>query len=144
MSSWTLGNFRKDGPKAHWFLSRLNKKSSQHCEPITENGKLQYSPTELTTNLIKNYAAIIRPYISSKDRKQTYEKSPTSRPNGSFLLKNDFSYGELPLAASSMKKGKSAGHDEVLAELILHLVSLALRTFLNLINLTLKTRVPHQ
>ncbi|GFX74266.1 hypothetical protein TNCV_838201 [Trichonephila clavipes] len=43
-----------------------------------------------------------------------------------------------------MKKGKSAGPDRALPELIPNLGSLTLRTFLELSNLTWKTRVPHQ
>ncbi|GFQ76893.1 hypothetical protein TNCT_599771 [Trichonephila clavata] len=94
----------------------------------------------------KNYAAISRLHISAKDRKSIYDKgsalSPTEKDFS--LLNEDFYFDKLLLATNALKKGKSAGPDEVLPELIINLGSMALRTFLKLINLTWKTRVPHQ
>ncbi|GFY79418.1 putative rna-directed dna polymerase from transposon bs [Trichonephila inaurata madagascariensis] len=128
-------------------VSRLNnEKSFQHWEPITANGKLLTTPTEVATTLSKNNAAISRLHISAKDRRSIYDKGPVPSPTeqGSLLLNKDFSYDELLLATKSVKKGNFVGPDGVLPELIVNLGLLALRTFLKLINLTWKTRVPHQ
>ncbi|GFY43389.1 hypothetical protein TNIN_481911 [Trichonephila inaurata madagascariensis] len=62
--------FRKVGPRAQRFVSRLkNEKPSQHWEPITVNGKLLTSPTEVSKSFSKNYAEISRLHITAKDRK---------------------------------------------------------------------------
>ncbi|GFY58596.1 hypothetical protein TNIN_17241 [Trichonephila inaurata madagascariensis] len=86
------------------------------------NGKLLTSPTEVATALSKNYAAISRLHITTKDRKSIYDKGPAPSPTeqSSLLLNKDFSYQELLVATSSMKKGKYAGPDGVLPELENH------------------------
>ncbi|GFQ88056.1 hypothetical protein TNCT_492331 [Trichonephila clavata] len=107
-------DFRKDGPRAHRFVSRLNnEKPSHHWEPVTANGKLLTSPTEISTALSKNYAAISRLHISAKDRKSIYDKGSAPRPTeqGFPLLNKDFSIDEPLLATNALKKGKSAGLD---------------------------------
>lgn len=140
-------DFRKDGPKAHKFISCLNnEKSSRHWEPITLNGKLLSSPKEVATALCKNYASVSRLHISAKDRKLITNKGvPSCQNEQDYLLFNEkFSLNELLLAISTLKKGKSAGPDGIFPELITNLGPLALKTFLKLINLTWNTRVPHQ
>ncbi|GFQ86007.1 hypothetical protein TNCT_9161 [Trichonephila clavata] len=140
-------DFRKYDPRANRFVSYLNnEKSSQHSEPIPANGKLLTIRTEIATALSKNYAAISRLYISARDRKAIYDKGPAPSPTeqDSPLLNKDFSYDELLFATNALKKGKFAGPDRVFLELIINLGSKVLRTFLKHINLTWKTRVPHQ
>ncbi|GFY59731.1 hypothetical protein TNIN_304141 [Trichonephila inaurata madagascariensis] len=87
-------DFRKDGPREHSFISRLNnEKSSQHWEPITINGKLLTSPTKVATVFSKNHAAISRLHITAKNRKSIYDKglAPSPTEPGFLLLNKNFS-----------------------------------------------------
>ena len=140
-------DFRKDGPKAHKFISRLNNDAStRHWEPITANGKLLTSPSDVASALSKHYAAISRLSVKAEERKAiTQDEAPSCQTEEEYLLfSKDFTPDELTLAIATLKKGKSAGPDEVFPDLIKNLGPLALNTFLKLINLTWNTRVPHQ
>ncbi|GFR33200.1 hypothetical protein TNCT_642431 [Trichonephila clavata] len=88
-------------------------------------------------------------HITAKDQKSIYEKgfgpSPTEHTQYSLLLKKGLFFRRAASCSQlNEKKGKSSKPDGVFSELIISLGSLALDTFLKLINLTWKTRVPHQ
>ncbi|GFW17078.1 transposable element Tcb2 transposase [Trichonephila clavipes] len=98
----------------HLVLSMRRRWEKKLHSTRAANSKLLTSGTEVATTLSKNYAAISRLHITAKDDK-VLVPSPTEQGC------KDFSYDELLLATSSMKKGNSAGCDVALSELIINL-----------------------
>lgn len=138
-------DYRRDGLKAHRYLSSLNNQQVTHpAEPIVYLGKPMHDPKAAANALCHHYTSVSKlypPKHQSKNLSKTYYTTCLSEKDNDVMNRN-FTLAELKIAISSLKPGKSAGPDNIFPEFLSHLGNMALETFLKLANLTLNNTVP--
>ena len=138
-------DFRRDGIKAHNFISSLNNEKKTHkWEPVQANGKTLTNPKEIAATLCKHFSAVSQLTLNRNERKAVKHGIPTCATDTQHHLFNDpFTLAELELAIHSHKKGKAAGPDKIFPEFLKNLGENARKTLLKLANLTWEKHVPH-
>lgn len=138
-------DFRRDGIKAHNFLSSLNNDRKTHqWEPVKVNGRLLTTPRDIAAALCKRFTSVGRLHTDRDERRSAKHvtSSCPSRVQHS-LFNESFSLAELDVAIHTLKKRKSAGPDGIFPEFLKNLGRDARQTLLKLINLTWEKHIPH-
>ncbi|XP_066903817.1 uncharacterized protein [Halyomorpha halys] len=138
-------DFRKDGKKAHAFISRINVEKIIEHEFIKIGNKLVTTEEDIAEVYCKNYCKISNVTLPEKIKKQDLiENSGCLNLDNSKLFCSPFSKLVLEVALSKPKMGKSAGPDGVLPEFLKNLGEKAKDILLRFINFTWKSHVPAQ
>nr|XP_024215171.1 uncharacterized protein LOC112210333 [Halyomorpha halys] len=138
-------DFRKDGKKAHAFISRINGEKIIEYEPIKIGNKLVTTEKDIAEVFCKNYCKISNVTIPEKIKNQDLLENPGClNLDNSMLFCSPFSKLELDVALSKLKMGKSAGPDGLLPEFLKNLGEKAKDILLRFINFTWKSHVPAQ
>ena len=134
-------DYRKDGTKAHHFMSKLCGKRQRN--PDDETPTLSYKNKELTTNRMKAEAHCEHICNLSKGnkkklriRKIKHKKAENSN------FDRDFTAAELNSALNKLRNKKSPGIDKVHNEFLKNLGTGAKECLLKLINLSLRNGTP--
>ncbi|GBM58428.1 hypothetical protein AVEN_63785-1 [Araneus ventricosus] len=139
-------DFRRDGIRAHRFLSTLKNKSMfDKNEILTSNGKTFTTNSDKALALAKYYATICR---LPKNKKKFSNSLKTTvgclNREDDQLFNDNFTLNELLKAMKETKRGKSAGTDDLPAELFLNLGKKAISTLLLFYNIIWNTHVPSE
>jgi hypothetical protein len=134
-------DFRKDGVKAHRFVSSLNNdRDNKAMEPLIVGGRTVSSPKDIANALCTYYAGVSRLHVPREAVKRINKLPPAlclgEREHD--LMNDDFKMEELKAALLTLKAGKSAGPDGIFPEFLLNMGHEAGKTFLKLANLTWK------
>ncbi|XP_014291682.1 uncharacterized protein [Halyomorpha halys] len=136
-------DFRKDGKKAHAFISRINGEKIIEYEPIKIGNKLVTTEKDIAEVFCKNYCKISNVTIPEKIKNQDLLENPGClNLDNSMLFCSPFSKLKLDVALSKLKMGKSAGPDGLLPEFLKNLREKAKDILLKFINFTWKSYVP--
>jgi hypothetical protein len=140
-------DFRKDGVKAHRFVSSLNNDGGNKAmEPLIVGGRNVSSPKDVANTLCTYYARISRLHVPREAVKRINKLPPAlclgKREHD--LMNDDFKMEEFKAALVTFKAGKSAGPDGIFPEFLLNMGHEAGKTFLKLANLTWKKGLPDQ
>lgn len=122
-------DFRKDGIRAHRYLSALNNK---HCS--VKNESLISHCRQFTTNN-KKALALTKHSVSvcrlSSSRKDSRPQAGCLKHDEDMLFYSDFTSDELQKAMKETISGNSAGHNDLPAAFFLHFGKSAERTLLH-------------
>ncbi|GFQ86914.1 uncharacterized protein TNCT_250481, partial [Trichonephila clavata] len=132
-------DLRRDGVKAHKFLSQLNNKNFLRNEPIKRGSKELTSDKDISSAFCGHYARVSNYRPNFKILKSDL-KPQQNNNSADFqqLLNDDFNLEELRNGISTLVKGKSAGPDGILPEFLINLGNSAKMTLLAFINQTWK------
>lgn len=132
-------DFRKDGVKAHRFVSTLNNDGNKRQQmPIRSRNKDLASPVEIADELSKYYTKVSNIKINRAIKTNLLRAPPPQclDPKMGSICMDDFSLSELDAALSLSKKRKAAGIDKIFPEMLINLGERAKVVILQMINLT--------
>lgn len=139
-------DFRKDGTKAHRFISRLDNNQNQAIQhPIAYGNKTYTDPSDIANAFCKFYATTSRAKGDKAIKKALLKSPPATCLNSdvSQLFVSDFTIQELEVALCHTKNCKAAGIDEIFPEFLKNLGFGGKMILLEAINLTWTKHVPH-
>ncbi|XP_072375530.1 uncharacterized protein [Diabrotica undecimpunctata] len=140
-------DFRKDGVKAHRFVTTLNNDGNKQQQmPMRGMARELTTHADIANELCKHYTKVSNIKINKRERARLLRYPPPRQmsKNINDICSEDFSMLELEAALSDTKTKKAAGIDELYPEMLKYLGASAKGTILNLINLTWNLRVPSQ
>jgi hypothetical protein len=132
-------DFRKDGIKAHRFVSNLNNQSkTTELKPVQHGEKSLTEVSDIANALCSHYASVSRIRTNKTVRRSLKRRGPQIclPENDCKRFLESFKAIELEAALTRIKLGKAAGPDEVFPELLRYLGPFAKKTLLALYNLT--------
>lgn len=140
-------DFRKDGIKAHKFISRLNNdQAPKGIAPIVHGNRVLTEKADIANAFCSYYSYVSR-IQPSKEVKKTLSKRPLCgclTQDQQKYFNDFFTMPELDRALKSAKSNKAAGPDELYQEFLVNLGPKAKTTMLAICNLTWEKHVPDQ
>lgn len=127
-------DFRKDGIKAHKYISSLNNERSRPNVPWQVRNKLLTSNKDISKHLCQHFAQVSNYKVKAAES-HTHQSPGCLTEEQDRSFNSHFTEGELELPIQNTSSGKSSGPDDILPEFLVQLGPNAQKVILEFLNL---------